>query len=99
MSPLGRFLPIADLTSNRLLLGEKRPLSIHICLAFIKNNLARHQVALQVCKRIEYCAAGDLRNKFLPAIDFGSEIEYLAITTVRITIFSPLNSLCGPVPR
>ena len=46
MSPLGRFLPIADLTSNRLLLGEKRPLRINICLAFIKNNLARHQMLL-----------------------------------------------------
>jgi len=46
MSPLGRFLPIPDLTSDRLILGEKRPLSIHICLAFIKNYLARHQVAL-----------------------------------------------------
>jgi len=31
---------------DRLLLGRKRLLSIHTCRAFIKSNLARHQVVL-----------------------------------------------------
>ncbi len=88
MSPLGRFLPIPDLTSDRLILGEKRPLSIHICLAFIKNNLARHQVVLYACQCIDYRAAGDLRNKILPANDFEPKMESLTTANVRKTIFN-----------
>lgn len=44
---LGGFLPIADLTGDRLLPGAKRPLNLHVCLALIKNNLARHRIVLQ----------------------------------------------------
>jgi len=67
---VGRFLPFADLTSDQLLLGEKRPLSIYISLAFTKNNLARHQVVLQAIKCNAYYAAGILWDRVFPATGF-----------------------------
>ena len=95
---MGRFPRIAYLTRDRPLLGEKRPLSTHTCLAFIKNNLARHQVVLYVCKCIDYRVAGDLRNNILPMNDFEPKMESLTTTNVRKTIFNQLISLCEPVP-
>ena len=62
------------------------------------NGLAHHQVVLYVFKCTDYCVAGDLRSKVLPANEFEPEIECLITTTVREVIFNPLNSLCGPVP-
>jgi hypothetical protein len=61
---MGRFLPIPNLTRDRLLLGEKRPFTIYTCRAFNKNNLARHQVVLY----LKHCAragpAGYMRDWF-----------------------------------
>jgi len=61
---LGRFLPIANLSHDPLLLGENRPLRTHISLASITNNLARHQVVLQAIRCIAYCTAGILWDRF-----------------------------------
>ena len=66
MSAMG-FLPIVNLTRNRLLLGEKWPLRIRTCRAFNRNNLARHQVVSYVFECDDYCGAGDLRNEVLQA--------------------------------
>ncbi len=56
------------------------------------------QVVLYACKCIDYRAAGDLRNKILPANDFEPQMESLTTTNVRETIFYQLISLCEPVP-
>jgi hypothetical protein len=40
-----------------------------------------------------------LRNKVLPANDFEQEIEYVDTTTVRKTLFDPLNLQIGVKPQ